>query len=49
VTLSERRTLYDALAYYEARADAALTANNPKAHAVWALLYHRLRDRLDAA
>lgn len=48
MTLTQRRVLYDALAYYEARADDALTRNEPKQHAIWALLYHRLRARLDA-
>ena len=47
VALNVRATLYETLAYYEARANRALLNKNMGAHVQWALKYHRLKKLLE--
>lgn len=44
--LEIRRLNYETLAYYEARANAALAKGNIAAHVVWARKWHRLNRAL---
>ena len=48
-SLTDRRTNYEALAYYSDRADAALVAGDMVAFEAWAGRYHALRLLLEGA
>ena len=45
--LQTRRSAYDALAYYAARAEHALDTGDMVAHESWARRYHHLRATLE--
>jgi hypothetical protein len=47
VDYRQRSTLYDMLAYYAARADAAWEAQNVWAAQQWMVKYHRLRQVIE--
>jgi len=45
--LQQRRTNYEALAYYSARAEAALDRGDFMAHHVWATKWHALNSLME--
>jgi hypothetical protein len=45
--LQRRETLYSLLAYYERRANKALSEGKFDAHCTWATKYHNLRRVLE--